>query len=323
MSEEKETKSVTYPGSPPMAKINGDVIRSLRESKGLTQLYIATMVGVTTDTISRWENRRYPSIKMENAIKLAEALEVELSQILDQAEEKYEEEPAAEAEAALIKSEPVQEQITRKATAKRIAPLLAAFAALLLLGWWFLDRPQTQGITASRVMPGHTPAGEPFPVIIHIDSEMPQPFSLILQETLPKGCSPVVGAPEFSKIDLEKGLLKWISKAETGRKSFAYLARTAPDDTTGRKVILSGQVTLRNASNATVTITGSDSLTIAGYHWADSNRDGTISDEEILAVYDRFEQLDRLGYDWNLIDDIWSTGGYRWDGGSGKYIVLP
>jgi DNA-binding transcriptional regulator YiaG len=48
-----------YIGPPQMVKIDGSRVRIIRESKGLTQLYIATVVGVTTDTISRWENRRY------------------------------------------------------------------------------------------------------------------------------------------------------------------------------------------------------------------------------------------------------------------------
>ena len=65
-----------------MVKIDGSRVRNLRESKGLTQLYIATVVGVTTDTISRWENNRYPTIRRENALKLAEALEVPLDDIL-------------------------------------------------------------------------------------------------------------------------------------------------------------------------------------------------------------------------------------------------
>ena len=64
-------------------QIDGDAIRSIREEKGLTQLYLATVVGVTTDTISRWENRKYPSIKFENAEKLAQALEVDLEDIVD------------------------------------------------------------------------------------------------------------------------------------------------------------------------------------------------------------------------------------------------
>ena len=72
-----------YPGSQVMIKIDGARIRQLREQKGLTQLYIATAVDVTTDTVSRWENKRYPSIKKENGIRLAEALEVELEDILE------------------------------------------------------------------------------------------------------------------------------------------------------------------------------------------------------------------------------------------------
>ena len=70
-----------YPGPLQMVKIDGSKVRSLREAKGLTQLYIATVVGVTTDTISRWENKRYPSIKEENALKLAESLEVSLDEM--------------------------------------------------------------------------------------------------------------------------------------------------------------------------------------------------------------------------------------------------
>ena len=75
-----------YPAGPAMVKIDGSRIRAIREEKGLTQLYVATAVEVTTDTVSRWENKRYPTIKKENGLKLAEALEVELSEILDSTE---------------------------------------------------------------------------------------------------------------------------------------------------------------------------------------------------------------------------------------------
>ena len=72
-----------YSGGPVMVKIDGSKIRRIREEKGLTQLYIATAVEVTTDTVSRWENKRYPSIKKENGVKLAQALEVGLEDILE------------------------------------------------------------------------------------------------------------------------------------------------------------------------------------------------------------------------------------------------
>ena len=68
-------------GAIPNIAIDGLKIRQLRETKKLTQLYVANVVGVTTDTISRWENNRYPTIKRDNAEKLAAALEVGLAEI--------------------------------------------------------------------------------------------------------------------------------------------------------------------------------------------------------------------------------------------------
>src|SRR5512138_2808817 len=63
-------------------RLHGDVIRQLRESRGLTQLYVAEVVGVTVDTVSRWENNRTSTVKRDNAQALARALEVELDDIL-------------------------------------------------------------------------------------------------------------------------------------------------------------------------------------------------------------------------------------------------
>jgi len=60
--------------------VDAAVVKRIRESRRLTQLYVSKVVGVTTDTISRWENNRYPTIRRENALKLAEALEVPLAQ---------------------------------------------------------------------------------------------------------------------------------------------------------------------------------------------------------------------------------------------------
>ena len=73
-----------FPGPMSMVKIDGQKIKQLREQQGLTQLYLATAVEVTTDTISRWENRRYPSIKRENGIRLAQALNVPLEDLLEE-----------------------------------------------------------------------------------------------------------------------------------------------------------------------------------------------------------------------------------------------
>jgi len=71
---------------PPTLRIEGGRVKQLREEKGLTQLYVATAVGVTVDTISRWENKRYPTVRRENVLKLAEILEVDVSEIMESGE---------------------------------------------------------------------------------------------------------------------------------------------------------------------------------------------------------------------------------------------
>ena len=92
---------------------------------------------------------------------------------------------------------------------------------------------------------------------------------------------------------------------------------------TDGKMVFSGTVTLRNAGSLTATITGANEIAIANFHWADTNRDNRISDEEILAAYDRYGALDQLNYKWGELDDIWSGSGYRWDAAAGKYVIIP
>jgi len=63
----------TEKSTPPGVAIDGTKAKNIREAKKFTQLYVANVVGVTTDTISRWENNRYPSIRRDNAEKLVAA----------------------------------------------------------------------------------------------------------------------------------------------------------------------------------------------------------------------------------------------------------
>ena len=83
----------TYEDKSSTLCLDASEIRRVRESQQLTQLYVSKVVGVTTDTISRWENNRYPTIRRENALKLAEALEVPLEDILLKPVEASQEEP--------------------------------------------------------------------------------------------------------------------------------------------------------------------------------------------------------------------------------------
>ena len=299
-----------------MAQIDGSKVRSLREAKGLTQLYIATVVGVTTDTISRWENKRYPSIKEENALKLAEALEVTLDDILEKEEEtaKPEETPTA----AVSQSRPPK--------LNRILLWLILMIVVLLLPfvWYSFKQPEPVTISATRLLPPHTPVGQTFPVIIQVKTKQQVPFSLILKETLPADCEPIASAPPFTGMDKKTGNLKWIIRTNGHVTTFVYLAKrlvTESSTSSDASLHFSGSVTLRDKKSSETTIAGSIVLPLADHHWADANRDNRIEDAEILTVYDTFSALDNVEYDWQKIDDIWSGEGYHWDESKQEYII--
>lgn len=298
---------------PPMVKIDGDRIRRIRESKGLTQLYVATVVEVTTDTISRWENRRYPSIKQENGLKLAEALEVTLDDIL----EKNPVETTTVAE-----SNTMTTGVSPKG--RRYLPALLVLLALgLLTFWWPKNGQHPPEVTANRLLPSHIPAGQPFPVIVTISPNQTEPLSLILSESLPQGCTVIAGQPPLTAAGKGNGVIKWLSRLEGRKVFFAYLVQTTPAAAERSPLRFDGTVTLKTKSRSTIAVQGPSSIAIAPYHWADSNRDNSIDDEEILTVYDQYEAVEPLDTSWELIDDIWTGQGYRWDPETGEFIVLP
>ena len=70
-------------------------------------------------------------------------------------------------------------------------------------------------------------------------------------------------------------------------------------------------------------ITGDTSISLTNFHWADSNQDHTIDDEEILTIYNSFEVLQDLGVDIEEIRQIWAGKGYRWDATTQKIIIVP
>jgi transcriptional regulator with XRE-family HTH domain len=306
-----------FPGPPQMVRIDGSKVRNLREAKGLTQLYIATVVGVTTDTISRWENKRYPTIKQDNGLKLAEALEVSLDDILET------DEPATEVQEV---SEIIVPQVSHRREFKPFIWLLLLIVILLLpFIWLHFKKPAKQAISisASRLLPPHIQTGQPFPVIIQVTAVKESSFPLILKEGLPAGCELIQSAPPHTGIDKKTGTIKWLSRTQGSLTTFVYLAKKRRESDPAGSIRFSGSVTLRNEGTSGTTISGAQVVSIANYHWADTNQDYRIIDDEILEAYDVFSALDDLNYDWQEIDDIWSGEGYQWDEASQKYIIMP
>jgi transcriptional regulator with XRE-family HTH domain len=294
--------------------IDGNRIKFIRESKGLTQLYIATFLGVTPDTVSRWENRKYPTVKWENVEKLAAALQVDVSDILDQSEG---EEPEELTEAS---APAVDAAIGRRfVLAGAAALLLLIIVAVFLVR--FVGRNEVT-ITATRFLPRHVPAGQAFPVIVRVDSRGEQPFSFILQEKLPAHFTILHGLPELASRDPETNSVKWISNSQQTPFFLAYLVQAAAGKEYSGKITFQGQIKTDDAPRFEQDVAGDRELEMSNFHWVDTNSDGNIDDEEILMVYSSGDVLKRLGVDMEGIKAIWSAGHYTWNPATNAYQVI-
>lgn len=294
--------------------INSDKVRSIREVKGLTQLYIATELGVTTDTVSRWENRRYPTIKWENAEKLARALETDVHEILD---------GPAEISADVNTDGTAVDSPPRQRHGARIAVLAATLTLLvtgLLMAAFMLGRPED--IVVTRFLPQHAPVGQVFPVIIRVQSEGEIAFSFILEETLPSDCIAVKGVPPFINPQGKGHRIKWICNSRRSPYYLAYLVKTGSAVAMTDTLNFSGFIKIDRMPDVVQRIMGNASVRISNHHWADSNEDGRIDDVEILAVYNSFEALQNLGVDLQQVKDIWSGKGYQWNPEKQTYTVI-
>ncbi len=313
-----EPRTITTLNNVIAPKINGETIRRLREEKGLTQLYVATVVGVTTDTISRWEHRRYPSIKPENAKKLAEALGVALEEILDHAT------PAAPPVETL--ELPPEQPLPPPPLPRnrRLGIGLAIFLAITILAvflaWWF-DNQKPLRVTATRILPPQAPVGLPFPVAITVTPATNEAIPLIVSETVAPECSVIASVPPFSAVNTATRTFRWITKPE-GPTTLFYLAVIKPHHPLVPQLPFHGEITMRGRSGVMTPIGGADNIPVAPYHWADRNRDFKIDDEEILAVYDTFGAAG-LNLEASKLEDIWSGHGYRWDATRHQLVVLP
>ena len=84
-----------------------------------------------------------------------------------------------------------------------------------------------------------------------------------------------------------------------------------------------GSVVARDEGfSRTETIGGGRIVRVAGVHWADSNGDGRIDDDEIMPAYYLTEEMKGLGLDWKTIEAIWNGKGYVWDRDKKDFVVV-
>jgi len=290
--------------APPIVAIDGTAIKRIREAKKLTQLYVASVVGVTTDTISRWENNRYPTIKRDNAEKVAMALEVSLEEILRQ------EEPAPS------ELEPEAAPLLRSSR-QRFAPMvLAVGLGTLLVALLFgvvLSRRGAVELAAIRTLPHFGAPGQLVPVQVKVERRAATGGGFIVKERIPAGWRFVSSNPPVTG-EVGEREVKWLVPGGAEPVTISYTVLAPRDFPLGQQADFVGEVVLANG-NATRrgTIGGTGRLTVNGRHWADTNGDGRIDDNEIMPAYYLSEEMKGLGLDWKTIETIWSGRGYSWN----------
>lgn len=292
------------PVLPPNVSIDGTAIRRIREDKKLTQLYVAKVVGVTTDTISRWENNRYPTIKRENVIRLGEALEVPVTLIL-RAEEDGTEEPGFRPEDSGASN-----------TLRRImfwGGLTLSGLLVFLVTRWNSFTPVAAPVTANRFLLPFAAPGSLVPVRLSLDVGE-ETKGYIVREHFPPGWKLIEASPPASSLDNEIGTVRWIVKPGEKRNQIAYLIQADAHAVLGGVAKFFGEVVANSdGHDSLATIGGDGSVTLAPYLWADLNGDSIISDGEMLEASDTVEDMGSVHLDWRQLESIWDAGSYGWD----------
>lgn len=300
-----------------MVKIDGAKIKLLREQQGLTQLYLATVVEVTTDTISRWENRRYPSIKRDNGLKLAEALNVQLEDLL---EEKPVEEHSPETlpadQTQIVNHQDIPKSILTKNWSMMIlfGTLFCVVMAFIL---YFFHSSTSGSFTAERIIPAHCINGQPFPVIIKVTGTSDTTTALIIKETFPDNGTIHATSPIVTAGGLKNNQIKWLKKIEK-KALFAYLVSIPGKE--AENVTFNGIAAISHGSESP--INGKMTISIGQHHWADTDKDNVISDDEILTVYDLYSEITDIDLNIDLIEEIWLGSAYLWDTATATFKII-
>jgi len=289
--------------------LDGAALKRVREEKRLTQLYVSKVVGVTTDTISRWENNRYPSMRRENALKLAEALDVAVEELLRKPE------PAAEAE-------PVPPAPKRLVMPAALAVVLLTVVLVALLWQGGNQPPPPAIITAERILPRFAAPGVGIPVRVRL-TQHADDSGFILREYLPKGWKLLQASPPASSVDNDNGMVRWIVKAGDPREQIAYLVQVDDDAPAGSHGVFQGEIVAGTGGGKTaVPVNGDNRISVAPVLWADLNADGRIDDSEMLEASHTVDVMAGVHIDWLELERLWNAGGYRWDDGRGRFVPV-
>ena len=309
---------------PPTVCLDGVAVRRIREEKRLTQLYVAKVVGVTTDTISRWENNRYPTVRRENLFKLSEALESP-AHLLVKADLS-----APDSDEENDSAEPAVFPSPGK-TAPRGRPLFYLGMIALLLGAGFilyrwlspplpLPPAVSPDFTATRTLPRYAAPGMIIPVRLRLNVD-DATKRYIIREHFPPGWEVIEASPPASSIDNQDGMARWIVKQGEERSLIVYLVRVDARAPLGMIARFRGEVVANlDEKNQSIASAGETEMTVGPYNWSDLNGDSIIDDAEMLEASQAFEDLEGVHLEWEELEQLWDGGRYHFDPAGRRFI---
>jgi hypothetical protein len=202
---------------------------------------------------------------------------------------------------------------------KHLGTLIILFA-LLGTAWalvHYLTPPATASLTAvTRIVSPHFIPGRPLPVFLKVANPSPEAVSIILKEELPPGATLEASFPPSAR--KQDGTLRWLTKI-TGSSLFYYTIIT--DASFHGTLSFSGNVRDGHGGEA-IEIRGTNSSRAGVHHWADSDGDNRISDEEILEVYDLLANDNSAQLDLDLLEEMWLGDGYLWHPEQQQFSIL-
>jgi transcriptional regulator with XRE-family HTH domain len=286
--------------------LDSSEVKRIREGLQITQLYVSKVVGVTTDTISRWENNRYPTIRRENALKLAEALEVPLADILLKPAEPL----------------PVENDSNKKSPANIWAAvtILALFVLIVIFIYVGRKPIPPAAVTAERLLPVFAASGSIIPVQIAL-TQRDDSSGFIVREYFPKGWKVIEANPPASSLDNINGIARWIVKVGDNTDRIVYLVQVDPQAKPDSLTGFQGEIVSSNqGTQSSVPVQGENKITVAPIHWADSDGNGRIDDGEMLAASYTIEDMAGVHIDWNDLEKLWDAGSYTWNKKKNRFL---
>ena len=293
------------PRRPVSVAIDGDRVRQIREEKALTQLYVAEVVGVSVDTVSRWENKRTQAIRADNVRALAAALEVPVEDI--------------------TLAENTQEEAVSPGKGRHRALLATLAVAVLVAGavvWWHWEDASPE-LVAMRRLPAYTAPGTAVPVVVRARVVAGEVGRMVLREQLPPGWQFVGAAPAPDQGPDTSGRLRWIVPVNEGRTTVAYVVRApagAPESSAHR---FTGEVVTAGKEGRNVTVGGEERIDLEYIYWADEDGDFQVGDGEVLDALERLETVPDLGVDTGDRRALWGADEYEWDREARAFRAIP